>query len=57
MTIDTSTANVLLAGVIAMQCWIIRELFKLKAKVSIIILQCSSCKNNATLDTDQIKRQ
>ena len=56
MTIDTSTANCLLTMVCALQVWIIRELFKLKTKVSIVLAHCKTCKNNNELDTDHITK-
>ena len=55
MTIETSTANVLLTGIIALQCWIIRELFKLKAKITVIANNCPKCRG-ADFDTDRITR-
>lgn len=54
MTVDISTANVLLALGVTLQAWIVRELFKLKTKVSIIIARCNQCPHNTTTDTDQI---
>jgi len=57
MTIETSTINVLLLGVLSLQCWIVRELFKIKTKVSIIVAQCNRCRDNPELDTNHIKRK
>ena len=47
---------IVLAAIIAMQGWIIRELFKVKAKVSIILTGCDQCKHNRELDTDRINK-
>jgi hypothetical protein len=54
MTLDTSTANCLLTLVVALQAWIIRELFRVKLKVSIILAHCKYCKANNEYDTDRI---
>lgn len=58
MTIETSTANVLLgvamSSTLAMQGWIVVQLFKLKTKVSLIISHCQNCPKGS--DTDQITR-
>lgn len=54
MSIDTNTANVLLCMVVALQSWIVRELFKLKIKLSVIVAQCKLCSHNSQLNTDQI---
>ena len=55
MTLDNSTANVLLSMAVGLQVWIIRELFKLKTKVSILISHCTHCKAS-DLETEQIKK-
>jgi hypothetical protein len=55
MMIDLSTGNVLLSMAVCLQAWMIRELFKLKTKVSIVISHCAHCKHS-DIDTDQIKK-
>ncbi len=57
MTIETSTANVLLTAVIALQGWIIRELFKLKGKVSLLTTHCTRCPHNTEFDTDRVSKK
>jgi hypothetical protein len=56
MSIDTSTANCLLTLVVALQAWIIRELFRVKLKVSIILAHCKHCKSNNEYDTDRLTK-
>lgn len=56
MTIETSTANVLLSAIIALLVWIIRELFKIKAKISLIIAVCPKIRLNGEFDTDRITK-
>jgi hypothetical protein len=56
MIIETSTANVLIAAAIAMQCWIIRELFKVKAKLTLILTHCKHCPSNTEYDTDRVPK-
>jgi hypothetical protein len=61
MNIDPSTMNavlapvitVLLGGVVALQAWQIREIFKIKSRVSIIISHCRRCPQLES-DTDRI---
>lgn len=36
MSLDSSTMNVLLVAVIGLQSWIVREVFLLKAQISIL---------------------
>jgi hypothetical protein len=56
MTIETSTVNALMVLVLGFQCWIVREIFKLQRKLSVIISHCNFCPNKGELDTDQIIR-
>ena len=56
MTIETSTVNVLLCAIIALLCWIVRELFKVKSKISMILTHCTKCRNNLEFDTEHLKR-
>jgi hypothetical protein len=56
MTVETSTINALLMAIIALQGWIIRELFKVKGRISIIVSHCGQCTNKGELDTNQITR-
>ena len=59
MTVETSTANILLGLIAALQVWIVRELFKLKHRLSIIFIHCKSCRNKALaaeFDTDHITK-
>ena len=56
MTIETSTVNALLLAVLGLQVWMVRQLFKLKAKTSIIIALCRKCRDMGELDTDQISK-
>lgn len=56
MTIETSTINLLLGAVIALQCWIVRQLFNVKHRISLIIAHCSHCQHNTQLDTDRISK-
>lgn len=55
MTIETSTVNALMVAVLALQCWLVREVFKLQRKISIIIAHCNHCPKE--LDTDRITKQ
>jgi low affinity Fe/Cu permease len=57
MTIETSTMNVLMLGILSLQCWMVRQVFKLERKVSVIISHCNKCPNKGELDTDQITRK
>jgi low affinity Fe/Cu permease len=57
MTIETSTANVLLLCVLTLQAWFIRRIFSLETKVSIILAHCKKCKNNNEFETDQITKK
>jgi hypothetical protein len=43
MTLEPSTLNLLLASIIAMQAWIVRELFKLRTRLEIIASHCRAC--------------
>jgi len=56
MTIETSTANVLLSAIVMLQAWIIRELFKINAKICLIVTFCPKCRNNPQFDTDRITK-
>lgn len=56
MTIEVSTANTLLVLGIGLQAWIVREIFKVKAKVSILVAHCDHCKHNNELDTEHISK-
>lgn len=55
MTIETSTINVLMLAVLSLQCWLVRELFKLQRKFSVLITYCKQCPKGE-LDTDHITR-
>lgn len=57
MIVETSTTNVLLSAIIALQCWIVRELFKLKARISLIATVCPKLKGSSEFDTDRITKQ
>ena len=54
MSIDTNTANVLLCFVVGLQTWIVRELFKLKGKIALLVSVCPMIKGNKEFDTDRI---
>ena len=56
MIIETSTTNVLLGCAVALQAWIIRELFKIKAKISLIVSHCPKCKEDPQFDTARINK-
>ena len=44
MVIEPSTLNVLLGAVIGLQAWIVRELYRIRAKVDAIAANCPACK-------------
>lgn len=44
MGIEVSTLNVALGSVIAMQAWIIREVFALKQQISLVQSHCKLCR-------------
>lgn len=56
MTVEVSTVNELLGLSILLQAWIVRKLFSLQTKVSIILNQCQHCKQNRELDTDRLTK-
>ena len=56
MTIETSTVNALLLAVLSLLVWVVRSLFKLEKKISLIIALCRECRFKSELDTDQIKK-
>jgi hypothetical protein len=56
MTIDTSTTNVLLMAVIALQGWIVRELFKVKAKISVLVSVCPKLEGKTEFDSERITK-
>ena len=56
MTIETSTTNLLLSAIIALQCWIVLQLFKLKAKICLIVSVCPKIKGNTQFDTDRVDK-
>jgi hypothetical protein len=46
VNIETSTVNMLLAAILALQCWLVREVFNLKEKVNLIWRHCKRCPQN-----------
>jgi hypothetical protein len=47
MTIETSTANVLLALIAAEQAWLIRNLIRLDKRIAVIGAKCPQCQQEA----------
>ena len=43
MVIEPSTLNVLLGAVIALQGWMVRELFRIRSKLDVIAEHCPVC--------------
>ena len=43
MTLETSTMNILLGAGIALQCFIVREIFSIKAKLAVLVEHIKSC--------------
>ena len=46
MNIEPSTLNVLLGAVIALQGWMVRELFRIRSKLDVLASNCPACKKN-----------
>jgi hypothetical protein len=43
MNIEVSTLNTLMAVLIALQAYIVRELFKIKAHIAVMMSHCPHC--------------
>lgn len=52
MNIETSTLNLLLGSIVALQVFIIKELFSLKTKLAVVLSRCPYCKRNMPNGTD-----
>lgn len=43
MNIEPSTLNVLLTAILTLQGWQVREIFRLKERITLLISQCPRC--------------
>lgn len=45
MNIEVSTINAGLLLIVAMQCWIVRQIFTIKTRLAVIASHCHACKS------------
>ena len=50
MNIEPSTLNVLLTAILTLQAWQVREIFRLKERITVLIRECPRCNDYDTND-------
>ena len=43
MNLEPSTLNILLTAILTLQAWQVREIFKVKERLSVLMNQCPEC--------------